>query len=370
MIRTDEQWVAIADLFNAAALDGNWPRALDALADACRADSGELIGVGADTAVPFNWVTRKDPCMVSDFETLGFGNPVVNPRVSHGMRDRIMQAYHDVQCSTDEELRRNFAYADYCRYYDIPYGSQTTLMRENGMLIGLAVLRGEVRGVPQGAERQAFEAISPHVRSAVMTQMAVERQGAALISGALEGLSIAGFLCDRMGLVRAMTPAAEAALSAGALRLTYGRLGARRPEDARALEGAIAAAGAGAMPGRLAHSTIVVRHSDTPSAVEVLDVVALPSRDYAFGFEPRVLIAVRGYAQREQDLPGLLARAFTLTPVEARIAARLADGESRETIAAERDASVETIRSHIKKIFAKVDVRREAELAARLRRLF
>jgi DNA-binding CsgD family transcriptional regulator len=51
------------------------------------------------------------------------------------------------------------------------------------------------------------------------------------------------------------------------------------------------------------------------------------------------------------------------------VALRLAEGDSREAIATERQTSVETIRSHIKKIFAKLDVRREAELAARLRHL-
>ncbi|HEX6858911.1 MAG TPA: hypothetical protein VF138_01745, partial [Caulobacteraceae bacterium] len=242
MIRNDEQLLAIADLFGAAALDGDWPTALEALADACGAESGELIGVGADAAVPFNWVTRADPRLTENFEAMRFGSPTVNPRVRHGIRAPILSSWHEVQCSTEEELRRNFEYADFCRRFDIPYGSQSTLMRQNGMLIGLAVLRGQARGVPQGDERIAFEAVAPHVRSAVLTQMTLERQGAALISGALDGLGVAAFLCDREGLVRAMTPRAETVLSGGALRLKAGRLGAARAEETRALDEAIAAA--------------------------------------------------------------------------------------------------------------------------------
>lgn len=368
MIRNDEQLLAIADLFGSAALDGDWPMALNALADVCGAESGELIGVGADAAVPFNWVTRADPRLTENFEVMGFGSPAVNPRVRHGIRAPILTSWHEVQCSTEEELRRNFEYADFCRRFDIPFGSQSTLMRQDGMLIGLAVLRGQARGVPQGDERIAFEAIAPHVRSAVLTQMALERQGSTLISGALDGLSVAGFLCDRRGVVKAVTPRGDQALVHGALRLKAGRLGAVRPSDARALEDAITAATlpTGARP---AHQSLVLRHGHGASEVQVVDVIRLPVREFAFGFEPRVLVAVRGGRRGEDELPMLLGDAFALTGMEAKIAVRLADGQSREAIAAERQVSVETVRSHIKKIFAKLDVRREAELAARLRQL-
>jgi DNA-binding CsgD family transcriptional regulator len=326
--------------------------------------------VGSDAAVPFNWVTRRDPSLAEDFVALGFGSPAVNPRVREGVSAPVMRAWHDIQCSTEEELRRNFAYADYCRRYGIQHGSQATLIRENGMLIGLATLNGEARGVPQGADRMAFEMIAPQVRAAVKMQVAFERQGAAIMAGALAGLDRPAFVCDRAGVVRALTGAAETALAAGALRLNAGRLSASRAEDSRALEEAIAAAAEELVPGRTSLRTLVLRAGGSPADFEVVDVITLPRREYSLGFEPRVMVTLRTEQRRLADLPNVLSVAFDLTPVEARIALRLADGRSRNEIAAERRASVETIRSHIKRIFAKLDVRREAELAARLRRLF
>ncbi|MGE5500369.1 MAG: helix-turn-helix transcriptional regulator [Ignavibacteriales bacterium] len=370
VIENDEHWSAIANLFGAAALDGDWISALNAMADACGAESGELIGVGSDAAVPFNWVTRRDTHLADDFVRFGFSSPTVNPRVREGLSAPVMRAWHEVQCSTQDELRRNFSYADFCRSYDIPYGSQTTLMRENGMLIGLATLRGEARGVPQGEHRAAFEAIAPQVRSAVKMQMALERQGSAIIGGALGSLDLAAFVCDRTGLVRAVTPAAEAALAANVMRLKAGRLSTPRTEDSRMLEAAIAAAAEGPTPGRPSLRTLVLRGGGGPGDFEVADVITLPRREYSFGFEPRVLVTLRTAHRRASDLPKVLSGAFDLTPVEASIAVSLADGQSRNEIAAERNTSVETIRSHIKKIFAKLDVKREAELAPRLRRLF
>jgi DNA-binding CsgD family transcriptional regulator len=369
MIQNNEQWLSIVNGFNSAAFGGDWPTALSAFADACGAESGQLIGIGSDTAVPFNWMTRLDPAATEEFVEIEGGNPALNPRVRFGIKAPILQSWHDVECSTQEELRRNFAYADFCRRHDIPHGSQASLLREDGMLIGLAVLRGQERGVPQAQDRLAFETLAPHIRSAVLTQIRLAQDGASVITGALDGLSIAAFICDCRGMVRAMTSAAAEALSSGVLRLKAGRLSAARPDDTRALEEAIALAALGPAPHRRSNSTILVRHGDAPLELDTVDVIALPQRPHGFGFEPRVMVAIPARAGARRDAAEILVNAFSLTPVEADVALRLAEGDSREAIATERQTSVETIRSHIKKIFAKLDVRREAELAARLRHL-
>lgn len=370
MIINDDHWLAVADLFSAAALEGDWPTALEAFADACGAERGELIGIGADRAVPFNWMTRFDPAALDEFVAIDGGDPRLNPRVRMGLQAPLLRSWHDVACSTEEELRRNFVYADYCRRHEIPYGSQTNLMRDDSMLIGLATLRSERRGPPQAEDRRAFEVLAPHVRSAVRMQLALEGRGAEIIRGALDGMEVAAFVCDRAGLVRSHTGPAEAVLQRGVLRLRGRRLGATGADEARGLEAAIAAATGGRLvPGRDAVQTVLVRQADGPAAFEVVDVIALPPRPYGFGFEPRAIAVVRGQHRGNRELAGLLSLAFGLTPAEADVAVRLAEGHTRETIAEERRASVETVRSQIKTVFAKLDVRRETELSARLNRM-
>ncbi|WP_334163471.1 helix-turn-helix transcriptional regulator [Phenylobacterium sp.] len=370
MIVNNEHWLAVADLFSAAALDGDWPAALNAFADACGAERGELIGIGADKAVPFNWTPRLDPAALDEFVAIGGGDPGLNPRVRMGLRAPLLRSWHDVACSTEAELRRNFVYADYCRRHDIPYGSQTNLMHDDSMLIGLATLRSERRGAPEAEDRRAFEVLAPHARAAVRMQLALEGRGADIVSGALDGLEIAAFICDGTGLVRALTRAAEAALARGVLRLRGRRLGATDAEESRGLEAAVAGAAGGRFaPGGETVRTVLVRQADGPAAFEVVDVIALPPRPYAFGFEPRAIVVVRGGQRSHRELAGLLGLAFGLTPAEADVAVRLAEGHTRETIAEERRASLETVRSQIKTVFAKLDVRRETELSARLNRM-
>lgn len=371
VIANDEQWLAVADLFAGAALGGDWPAALDALADATGAERGELIGVGADYTLPFNWITRLDLEAINhEFVQIHGGDPAINPRVRKGIRSGLLECWHDVACSTDEELRRNFVYADFCRRWDIPYGSQTNLMVGDGMLIGLATLRTERQGRPEAADRHAFETFAPHIRAAVRTQIALEGQGAGLVGGALEAVGVAAFVCDGAGRVQAHTPAAEAALRRGLIRLRGRRLTAVRDEDARALEAAVQRVVGGLAPlGQPLLDTVVLRDPELVGGVEVVDVVGLPPRPFAFGFQPRALAIVRGARREAGQLVHVLRLAFGLSPAEAEIALRLSEGESREEIAEVRGASIETVRSQVKSLFAKLGVRRAGELAAKLNRL-
>jgi DNA-binding CsgD family transcriptional regulator/PAS domain-containing protein len=367
MISSQEHWLAVGDLFTSAALDGDWPGALGALADACGAGYGQLVGVGADRAVPFNWMSRGDPSAVARFAAIGGGDPAVNPRVRVGITASILASWHEAQCSGEAIQRRNPVYADFCRELEMSCGSQTNVLREDGMVIGLAVLRSERQGVPQAEERRAFEALTGSVRSAVRMQIALEGQGSRLIAGALDAVRIAAFICDASGAVRAHTAAAEEALGRGVLRLRGRRLAAGSPDEARALEAAVAGATrAPAGPGLPALTTLVLRASDGTSVVEVVDIVRLPSRPYAFGFEPRAMVVVRSTSHRSDDLVTILGLAFKLTPAEADIAVRLVEGQSREAIALARGATIETVRGQIKTVFAKLDVRREGELTARI----
>ena len=60
----------------------------------------------------------------------------------------------------------------------------------------------------------------------------------------------------------------------------------------------------------------------------------------------------------------VLKSAFRLTEAEARLAARIAAGESLEQITDSLAIAKETGRSRLKSIFAKLGVNRQAELVA------
>jgi DNA-binding CsgD family transcriptional regulator len=204
-------------------------------------------------------------------------------------------------------------------------------------------------------------------------QLALEHQGALLATGMLGDLSIAAFLCDRYGRVKASTPAAERLVSQHpALRLTHGSLVALQPRDAKTLSDAIeAAAHAGIGVGSAALRTVVLGLHAPGFAPLVLDVFAVRSRQ-AFEFSrfvPKVLIVARGPRGTDLQKGAVLKAVYGLTPAECEIALKLASGRGLDAIAAERAVTMLTVRHQVKSIMSKVGVSRQMELSALIAQL-
>lgn len=189
-----------------------------------------------------------------------------------------------------------------------------------------------------------------------------------VIGGPLAALGIAAFVCDSLAMVRAMTPVAVSALAVGRVRLVDGRLRAPQHYDASEMETAISAAACRDLSATQGE-TVVNRNRREPAAVQVVDVISLPRSPDPSGFEPRAIVVLRGGELSWQGLEPVLTRAFGLTAAEAQVAARMALGAPREQIAAERGASLQTVRSQIKSIFNKLNVTRERELMSVLAKL-
>lgn len=366
MLRNDDHWLEISDLFATAALEGGWDTALNRFADACGGAHGQLCGVGLKP-FGFNWLPRMSPQALE--ELIGMdAEPVSNPRVRMGLSLPVLTAWHDADCGIEAEPGLDASYSDFCRRHDIPHGSQTNLLREPSSLISLAVLRTKAQGVPNAEDRRAFETLAPQARSAVKIQLALEGRGAELLTGALDGLGCAAFVCDNSGLVQSLTPQAETLIRTGVFHLRRGSLYAAHGEANRQLEMAIEAARHGVFaPGDGRVTSLIVRR-EASDGFEIIDVVALPKARYAFGFEPRVLVVVRG-AERDPDrIERLLQAAYCLTAAEAHVAMRLGAGESPDAIACSRQVSEGTIRTQLRSIYAKMDVSRQLEFAASLAR--
>lgn len=345
--------------------------ALEHLANATGSARAQIVGIGGPTAVPFNWVSNAIKDALRDFVAVGGGDPLVNWRVAASVGAAPLEVAWEADYQAARPRLRSSIYDDYAEMYEMPFGCQTNLLSRPGMLLGLALLRDRRDGETTEAHRAMFAAVAPHVRSAVLTQIAVEAQGAALITGSLDAMQIAAFVCDASGKVRAHTAQADECLQEGLLRLSGGALRVADRREDEALQHAIARAAAGVHPlAPRAPASIVVNGEGSTGSLAILDVVPLPPRPYAFGFEPRALVVVRG-AKDEDDAPlrRLLVNVFRLTDAEADVALRLARGDPREVIAAARGASLQTVKSQLQAVFAKLGVRREVELVARLSRL-
>lgn len=369
MLQHDEDWLAIADAFNAAAVGaGSWLDALSGLARATGSRGGQLVGFGSEKAMPFNWATGVGKEWGDDFLAHGGTDPSINPNVRAGASVAPLKVLASADYVSHEQRRGCAFLQDFAHVHDTPYICLTPLIKDQTTHIGLAVLRSHRQGEITARQRALFSTIAPHVRAAVKTQMALEHQGALLVAGALEALSLTVFVCDGLGMVKAMTPSAESLAQAnGPLRLKHGLLGTASAAETQALTRAIGAASGGLVrPGAPLANTVIVQGGGKPM---VLDILPMPRREHALGFEARALVVVRGGQCNPQRMKGLLQMVYRLTEAEADVALWLAEGRTPEAIAAARNTTVGTTRMQIKAIYAKLGVHRQSELVSRLGQL-
>jgi len=344
--------------------EDGWNVALRLFARRTGSSRAQLLGLG-DEATLFNFMPDIDPAYQREFMEIEGWRPEVNWRVAASGRplEILSEAHYDIvrqHSGTDD-------YEDHIRRWDGVHGCQTALVEGEGLLVGLAALRSEREGRSSERDQKLFAAGASYALAAVRMQQAMARRGAAMTVGAFDAIGVAAFLIDRHGAVAALSAAAEAIVGDdGALRLRRGRLGAVRRDADTLLQAALARVMNGAA---MEQHWIASPRDGEGSGGLLCEMFRLPRREWDFGFDPRVLVVAR----RAADIPMMrtvpLRAALGLTEAEAAIALRLANGEAREEIAAQRGTSAQTLGTQIKSILRKSDVAREAELTALVNRL-
>ncbi len=357
----------LADAFASAAVEpAGWMPALKDLAEATGSARGQLIGIGGTSTVPFNWVNDFPESAFDEFLTIDGGNALVNTRIAVSIDAPVLAVRSEVDYRAAQPHLATDIYADFCRAHDLPHGCQTKLLEGQEGMIGLAVLRTAQEGPTTHAQRKIFAAAAPHVRSAVRMQIALERDGAHLLAGALEDASGAVFICNGDGRLRASTPAADLLLERGHLRVLDRRLAAFGRKDNVLLSQTLARHG-GAYKLPLETLAIGGRPDELPL---ILDIVSAPRRPWSLGFLPEVLVIARGGSQWHASAERLLRLLYGLSAAEADVALRLASGQSRAEIADRRQSQISTVRSQIKTIFIKLGVAREIDLVVMFMKTF
>jgi DNA-binding CsgD family transcriptional regulator len=203
----------------------------------------------------------------------------------------------------------------------------------------------------------------PHLRRMLSARgrLAAEMRSADHGRSMLDGMGDALLTLDRDGLLVQGNAAAEAMLGAGDFLTT--RRGVVRPAVS-AHEGEFAAALASAFGEDSKASA--VRITDSLGAAAVLTLLPL-----AGGVDGRrlAMVTVTRGGGRDPTLAERLTALFGLSPGEACVAARLAEGARTEQIAEERAVLLGTVRVQVKSLMAKMGCHRQSEVVAMINRL-
>lgn len=271
-----------------------------------------------------------------------------------------------LMCSRRELLRSEW-YADFCRPLGFMHGIGATLLEEDGVTSNIGVFADHKR-VPYGeAAERLMAALLPHLQRGlkIHLNLAASHSRNRALEAVLHGLSAPVLLVTAEGRVLFMNSAAEWLIGASdGLLVEAGELRALLPDDTKALRMLIAgAAQTSARESRKSGGTLRVSR---PYAREPLDLLIspLPSRrdEWILKQPPVAAVFVTDRSRVPLAADSLLIRLHGLTAMQAKVAIGVSKGLSGKEICRELEISYNTLKTHLKHIYAKTSTKHQSDL--------
>ena len=235
----------------------------------------------------------------------------------------------------------------------------------HGQRLGAALVHGsELRDRSPVPRITMVERLLPHIQQFVRVRHVLAGAGAlgASLADLLATTGLGIIQVDGRGRIAAANDRALALLRTGeGLVDTGGVLGAAVPADDAVLQGLLTRA----LPpfgGPGAGGSMTVRRAADPQPL-VVHLLPIGQPEPAVCTWPGAAVVVVVDPTRRPRLdPALVAAGLGLTPMESRVAVLLTEGKSLREVAAATGRKETTIRWHLRQIFAKRGIARQAEL--------
>ncbi len=353
----------LGELYEAILDPGAWVRFMDGLSRMINADGGQFLlwEVDRDRGA-FSAISASFPAGAGDEYAAHYGSldPLRNVALALP-HDRWVLCHEHLDAGT---ISRSEFYADFLTRNGVRYRAGMRARSSAGLVPLMGLLRAPERGEYRGKERDVLTGLLPHIqRAAGLFVRARQLQlRASATASVLDQLDYPIFVTDAQARIHFTSGAGDALLRVSdVLGAAGGRLTSSVPRVAQDLLRLISRATrtSGAAGGALG-----VRRDATQDVQQVLVLPLSPESalriDLCAG--PLALVVVvspeGGAALPEQRLIEL----FALTPMEAKVAHALAEGRSIEELAEWLAITLNTARTHLHHVFAKVGVRRQAQL--------
>ena len=364
----DEFDQILATLHEAALDDAHWPNA-SRLIDVTLGAHGNTLVCGAGQTgediqiyfAGFYYRGQRNRELEREYFEVYHHQDERIPRL-RGLPDS--QAVHMPDLYTEEELRDSPVVNELGSRAHSRDGINVRLDGPNGSRI-VWVVNDPVDGDGwSSVQLDTIQRLLPHIRHYVRTRQAVVGAGAlgATLAELLDTTERGVIQLDRRGQMVAANDTARDLLRTGdGLFDEGGRLFARTSQDNVRLQALLARAlppfGAQGAGG----STMVRRSDILPPLVLHVNPVGLQETSFR-AWPVAALVLVDDPAGVARIDPGVVASTLEFTAMESRVAALLAQGMSVRQIAAATGRKESTIRSHVKHMFSKHGLSRQAEL--------
>ena len=365
----------VASLHEVALDHARWSGATALIDEALRVHGSAMVFGDGDSAedarIHFAWIfSRGQRQREREREYYEIYYPVDErvPRLRHAPDGRLL---HVSDLLTDEELKTSATYNEMMVRRHGRDGIHVRLDGPGDSRI-VWVVQDPVDGDGWSPGRlDAIRRLLPHIRHSVCVQHALADANAlgATLAELLDATGLGIIQLDARGRVVAANDRARDVLRSGdGVFDAGGFLFARAPRDDVRLQGLLARA----LPRfgtRGAGGSMIVRRAGAPLPL-VLHVNPVDRQETDFGSWPvAAFVLVVDPSSGAGIDAGVAAAALGLTEMESRVAVLLTQGMSVGEIAVATGRKESTVRSHVKHMFAKHGLSRQAELVRLVRSL-
>jgi DNA-binding CsgD family transcriptional regulator len=347
----------IDDIYEAAVVPEKWQSILDHLAELADAEGSLLFAAGPGTP---RWLSsRSIQDAIEEWTRSKWF--LDNPRGQRLVPIDEPRFLTDLDALTVEEMDASDYYTELLRPRGLGWCVGTSIRSPAGDTLVFSIEKAHRKGPVPRSVAEKLDQLRPHLaRSSILSaRLGLDRARSTVATLEAIGLPAA-----------AMTPTGRViSANSGFLANESGvRVGAgdvlqfaSEPAQALLMEAISNVARSSAGLGR----SIPVRATSTEPAF-VVHVVPLRGGGLDVFNGALSIIFITSIVPSRSPAAPLLQALFDLTPAEARMASQITEGKSIEQISTATGIAQNTIRTHLKSVFQKTGVQRQAELVSLL----
>jgi DNA-binding CsgD family transcriptional regulator/PAS domain-containing protein len=228
------------------------------------------------------------------------------------------------------------------------------------------VFRQERQGLFDDDTRWRMREISPHIRRAMLIGRTIELKTAeaSAFADTLDGISAGMFLVDAGGRIVHANASGQAMLNERCvLRAGGGKLAATAADADHELTQTFATAGGGdAAVGVKGVAVPLAARDGERYVAHVLPLTSGERRRAGAGYAATAALFVRKATLEVPSPPEAIARHYKLTPTELRVLLAVVEVGGVSEVAEELGIGEATVKTHLHRLFAKTETRRQADL--------
>lgn len=348
----------IDEIYEAAVVPGAWIGVLDRIAEIAGAEGTLLFTNGAERS---HWMSSKS---IEAFVVEWLTGPWLG-KAERGLRlipIREPRFLTDLDVFTREELEADPFYSGFLRPRGVGWCVGTTIRSPAGDLLVITSERKWDKGPVEREAIDRLDALRPHLARAAVLSARIGLERARATVDALQTIGLPAAVLTASGRVVAANPEFESGTSGVAVGVGD-KVGFAHPAAQSIFVDALTTAERQSAPGA-GRSIAVPGDGETSPLVAHLVPLRGVARDIFSGASS--LLYLTPLASAKAPDVKLLEVLFDLTPAEARIAGQLVEGKAVGDIATAQGVTENTVRMHLKSVFAKTGVNRQAQLVSLL----